>query len=94
MRSAWLLPLLALLACQSPPEVRHRVQPSFYHWQSTLALTELETARMDSLATAFTTDYHTATMIPVFAYGPGAEAFSGIYENTAIFDKIRAVMRW
>ncbi|MEL6639436.1 MAG: hypothetical protein AAFR05_22005, partial [Bacteroidota bacterium] len=49
MRSAWLLPLLALLACQSPPEVRHRVQPSFYHWQSALALTELETARMDSL---------------------------------------------
>ena len=51
-------------------------------------------ARMDSLATAFTTDYHTATMIPVFAYGPGAEAFSGIYENTAIFYKIRAAMHW
>ncbi len=51
-------------------------------------------AKMDSLATAFTTDYHTATMIPVFAYGPGAEAFTGIYENTAIFDKIRAAMKW
>lgn len=46
-------------------------------------------SKMDSLVTAFTTDYHTATMIPVFAYGPGAEDFSGIYENTAIFDKMK-----
>lgn len=38
---------------------------------------------------AFTTDYHTADLIPVFAYGPGAEQFSGIYENTAIFDKMK-----
>lgn len=36
----------------------------------------------------FTTDYHTGTMIPVFAFGPGAEEFAGIYENTAIFDKM------
>ncbi|WP_372919774.1 alkaline phosphatase [Salegentibacter sp.] len=37
---------------------------------------------------AFSTDYHTGTMVPVFAYGPGAENFIGIYENTAIFDKL------
>ena len=36
----------------------------------------------------FTTDGHTGVMVPVFAYGPGAEQFSGIYENTAIFDKM------
>ncbi len=36
----------------------------------------------------FTTGGHTAVMIPVFAYGPGAESFGGIYENTAIFDKM------
>ncbi len=47
---------------------------------------------MDSIAGAFTSDYHTADLIPVFAYGPGAEAFSGIYENTAIYDKLRALM--
>ncbi len=46
-------------------------------------------SRMDSLATAFTTDYHTADLIPVFAYGPGARRFSGIYENTAIFRKMK-----
>ncbi len=47
---------------------------------------------LDSLVTAFTTDYHTADLIPVFAYGPGAEAFSGIYENTAIFDKMKEAL--
>ena len=39
---------------------------------------------------AFTTDYHTAVMVPVFAYGPGAEAFAGVYHNTAIFNKMMA----
>ena len=43
---------------------------------------------MDNLETAFTSTYHTATMIPVFAFGPGSEAFAGIYANTAIFDKM------
>ena len=37
---------------------------------------------------AFPTDYHTAVMVPVFAYGPGAEEFQGIYENTDIFKKM------
>tara|TARA_B100000315_G_C14519719_1_gene560940 strand:- start:101 stop:1285 length:1185 start_codon:yes stop_codon:yes gene_type:complete len=32
----------------------------------------------------FTTGHHTANMIPVFAIGPGAEAFSGVYDNTDI----------
>lgn len=36
----------------------------------------------------FTTKSHTGTMIPVFAYGPGADRFSGIYENTEIFNKM------
>ena len=49
----------------------------------------VQPSRMDSLATAFTSTYHTATLIPVFAYGPQAERFSGIYDNTAIYDKLR-----
>lgn len=44
---------------------------------------------MDSLVTAFTSNYHTAVMIPVFAYGPGADKYAGIYDNTAIFDKMK-----
>jgi alkaline phosphatase len=31
---------------------------------------------------------HTATMLPVYAYGTGSERFAGIYENTEVFDRI------
>ncbi len=37
---------------------------------------------------------HTGCMVPVFAYGPGAERFSGIQQNTDIPRKIRAIMGW
>ncbi len=37
---------------------------------------------------SFSTGGHTGTMVPVFAYGPGAENFSGIYDNTEIFHKM------
>ena len=40
----------------------------------------------------FVTGGHTATMVPVFAMGVGAENFRGIYENTALFDKMLAVL--
>ena len=36
----------------------------------------------------FTTGGHSSVMIPVYAYGPCADLFMGIYENTAIFDKM------
>ena len=42
----------------------------------------------------FSTKGHSATLIPVFAYGPGAEAFSGVYENTEIFQKILDATNW
>ncbi len=42
----------------------------------------------------FTTIDHTSTMIPVFAFGPQAELFSGIYENTAIHTKMRQALRF
>ena len=51
-------------------------------------------SKMDSIVGAFTSDYHTGTMIPVFAFGPGAELFSGIYENTEIYHKMREVFGW
>jgi alkaline phosphatase len=37
---------------------------------------------------------HTGCMVPVFAYGPGAEIFSGIQQNTDIPRKIRQLMNW
>ena len=36
----------------------------------------------------FSTKDHTAVMIPVYAFGPGAEIFTGIYDNTDLFKKI------
>jgi len=36
----------------------------------------------------FSTTGHTGMMVPVFAYGPGAENFSGVYENTSVFYKM------
>lgn len=41
---------------------------------------------------SFNTDYHTADLIPVFAYGPGAEHFAGIYENTDIYYKMKEIL--
>ena len=31
---------------------------------------------------------HTAVGVPIFAYGPGAKEFIGVYENTAVYDKM------
>jgi alkaline phosphatase len=42
---------------------------------------------------SFATGGHSATMIPVFAYGPGAEAFKGIYQNTELFHKMIAAAK-
>ena len=39
----------------------------------------------------FSTDGHSATMVPVFAKGPNAEDFGGIYEDTAIYNKMKSL---
>lgn len=41
-----------------------------------------------AITAEFTTKGHTGVMVPVFAYGPGAEKFTGIFDNTDLFDKI------
>lgn len=41
----------------------------------------------------FTTYDHTATLVPVFAYGPHSGLFTGIYENNEIFDKIMSLLK-
>ena len=42
---------------------------------------------------SFTTGGHTATMVPVFAYGPGAEQFQGVYGNHKIYEKMRTALK-
>ena len=41
---------------------------------------------------SFSTKGHTGTVVPVFAYGAGAEAFAGIMKNTDLPKKIEEIM--
>ena len=38
-----------------------------------------------TISGSFTTGYHTGVLVPVFAFGPGADKLMGIYENTDIY---------
>lgn len=40
----------------------------------------------------FLTVDHTGIMVPLFAYGPQANSFNGVYENTEIFAKIVRIL--
>ncbi len=40
----------------------------------------------------FATTNHSAALVPVFAFGPGAENFIGVYENTEIFHKLVSLL--
>ncbi len=40
----------------------------------------------------FSTTGHSGVMVPVYAFGPGSELFTGIYENTDIFHKIKSLL--
>jgi alkaline phosphatase len=46
-----------------------------------------------NLTGTFSTGGHSAALIPVLAYGPGAEAFMGVYQNNAIYHKMRACFK-
>lgn len=41
----------------------------------------------------FSTGGHSGVMVPVYAFGPGSENFTGIYENTALCDKIKKLLK-
>ena len=51
----------------------------------TLTGGSLENNEIDA---SFSSDGHTAALMPVFATGPGAEKFKGMYDNTDIFKKM------
>ena len=48
--------------------------------------------KRNSVSGDFTTIGHSATMVPVFSYGPHSEIFSGIYDNTAIYNKFKTAV--
>lgn len=47
-----------------------------------------------TVKTVFTTGGHTGSMIPVYTYGPGAEKFTGIFDNTEFKEKFIAAYGW
>ena len=47
----------------------------------------------NNIKPTFSTDGHSATMVPVFAYGLGSELFSGVYENTEIYHKMLSLIQ-
>ncbi len=50
---------------------------------------ELESGTIE---TRFTTGSHSGVMVPIYAFGPGAEQFTGIMPNTEIFHKIKSIL--
>jgi len=48
----------------------------------------------DTIVAAFTTTKHSGDFINVFSYGPGSVKFGGIYNNTDIYEKMRAAYGW
>jgi len=41
----------------------------------------------------FSTNDHTGTPVPIFAYGPHALDFKGVFNNTEIFNKLKALIK-
>ena len=52
-----------------------------------------EEGNYNKIKPSFSTGGHSAAMVPVFAYGPGASSFAGIYENTEIHTKIKELIK-
>lgn len=55
-----------------------------------LSLTQSDQKK--SFTPKFSSKLHTGALVPVYAYGPGADAFLGTYENTRIYFKILEVL--
>lgn len=45
-----------------------------------------------AIAPTFSTGGHSASLIPVYAYGPGASSFQGVYQNNDIFGKMKNLL--
>ena len=41
----------------------------------------------------FSTKEHTGTIVPIYAFGPGSEQFTGFMDNTEVFWKIKKLLK-
>ncbi|MBS0010888.1 MAG: alkaline phosphatase [Bacteroidales bacterium] len=47
----------------------------------------------NSVIAKFSSTTHTGVVVPVFAFGAGAEHFTGFYDNTGLFERMKAALR-
>ena len=47
----------------------------------------------NSVIAQFSTTTHTGVIVPVFAFGAGAEEFTGFYENTGLFERMSEALK-
>lgn len=57
-------------------------------------LTLAPTSKLNDVSIEFASNAHTPQMVPVFAMGPGASYFSGVYDNTDIYKKLRLLLNF
>lgn len=50
------------------------------------------TGNPDEIEIAWTTTHHTGIQVPLFAFGPKAMEFTGMYDNTDVADKMAALL--
>ncbi len=48
----------------------------------------------NSIKPVFSTGGHSTTLIPVLAFGPGANNFKGIYQNNEVFNRLLLDIKW
>jgi alkaline phosphatase len=51
-----------------------------------------EGSKLKKIKSDFIYGRHTGTMVPVFAYGPGSENFTGIFDNTELYRKMKVAL--
>ena len=54
----------------------------------------LQKPKGSSIRAQWTTTSHDISPINIYAYGPGAELFSGVMDNTEIFDRILQALNY
>ena len=42
--------------------------------------------------TEYSSEHHTAEMVPVYSFGYNSSKFTGVYDNTEIFDKLKLIL--
>ncbi|MDF1559246.1 MAG: alkaline phosphatase [Bacteroidales bacterium] len=81
-RTALLTLLAVILASAGGGRQSHRNLNIFKG--SSMSITGGDTSRRE-VSAHFSIKGHSGVMVPVFAYGPGAMAFTGVQDNTELF---------